>query len=144
MNWIAPIETPQNYILIGEQIGLKRGNKIKNQAGMPKWVKKKIEFRKACVRGLFDTDGGVYFHKHKTKGIKYCHFGLCFTSYSKPLLKDFGEILEMLGYNIHNNGQRRIYIYDFKEIKRYFREIQSNNPKHIDRFGKYLKSKRVN
>lgn len=127
-----------------ENIGLKRGNKIKNKASMPEWVKNNIVFRKACTRGLFDTDGGVYFHKHMIKGIKYCHFGFCFTSHSSLILKDFKETLEILGYNIHETKQKRIYIYELKEIKRYFTEIGSNNPKHINRLKKYLNSQKKN
>lgn len=122
-----------------EKIGLKRGNKIKNGVSMPQWVKKNAEFRKACVRGLFDTDGCLYFHNHKTKGIRYCHFGFCFTSYSKAILEDFEESLKILDYNMYNNKKGRIYIYQFGEIKKYFKEIGFNNPKHTKRLEKYIK-----
>lgn len=127
-----------NLVEFLERIGLKRGNKIKNQVDMPQWIKENLQFRKACIRGLFDTDGGIYFHKHVSKGIKYCNLGFCFTSYSKPLLKSFGKTLKILGYNIHEIKERRIYIYEFKEIKRYFGEIGTHNPKHLNRLKKYL------
>lgn len=128
-----------------KNLGLTRGDKIRNQVDFPDWVKGNLKFREACVRGLFDTDGGLYFHRHWTKGIRYRNLGFCFTNYSKPLVKSFIATLKESGYNYklkENSRGSQVFIYDLKEIKRYFSEIGSNNPKHIYRLRKHLANPR--
>lgn len=130
-----------NLIEYLEKIGLKKGDKIRNQVDFPDWVKDKLEFRQACVRGLFDTDGGLYFHRHWSKGIRYRNLGFCFTSYSKPLVMSFFMALKESGFNCKlKEGVKggRVFIYELKEIKRYFLEIGSNNPKNAFRFKQHL------
>lgn len=125
--------------------GIGKGNKIKRQVNFPEWVWETAELQKACARGLMDTDGGVYFHHHLTKGIKYRNLGICFTSYSRPLLLSFSKVLE--GNNIKHSivGKGRIYIYDLEEVKKYFEIIGSNNLKHRQRLAYHLShSRRLN
>jgi hypothetical protein len=124
--------------------GLKIGNKINQQVGVPDWILRNKEYVKACLRGLIDTDGGVYFHTHVTKGIKYRHLGLCFTSYSKLLLAFVhNELLNLgLGPRIYEKG--RVYIYDRNYIKKYFDMVGSHNSHHIERFISYKHSKDYN
>ena len=43
-----------------EDKGFKPGNKIKNKLRIPSWIKNNRKFLKACLRGLYDTDGSVY------------------------------------------------------------------------------------
>ena len=50
--------------------GLLKGNKVKNQVDIPGWVLKRIDYRKACVRGLIDTDGSFYKHEYAVRGKK--------------------------------------------------------------------------
>ena len=130
-----------NLVDILEELGLERGDKVRNQIDFPDWIKGNLGLRKACVRGLFDTDGGLYFHRHWTKGIKYRNLGFCFTSYSKPLITSFFATLKESGYNcklreVSTGG--RVFIYSLKEIKRYFSEISSNNPKHTKKLDHHL------
>ncbi|MHB8155599.1 MAG: hypothetical protein ACYDFR_06095, partial [Candidatus Omnitrophota bacterium] len=82
-NSIRVIATGRNLVDFLLSRGLKIGNKIKQQIGVPRWILRNKLFMKSCLKGLIDTDGGIYFHKHVTKGIKYRHMGLCFTSYSR-------------------------------------------------------------
>ncbi|MBI4845645.1 MAG: hypothetical protein HY810_04120 [Candidatus Omnitrophica bacterium] len=37
------------------------GNKIKNNVGVPAWIKKKCEFAISCLKGLFETDGCIQY-----------------------------------------------------------------------------------
>ncbi len=124
-----------------EELGLKKGNKIKQKVSIPKWILDKRSFSISCVRGLVDTDGGVYIHRHIVRNRKYCHFGLCFTSASRPLLEEVYKILIDNGISAKIQGEQRIYIYNFKEIIKYFKIVGSNNPKHKEKFIKYLKLK---
>lgn len=116
-----------------------RGDKVRNQVDFPKWIWSDIEFQKACVRGLMDTDGGCYFHKHKTNGLVYRNFGMCFTNKSLPIVSSVAKILNSLEirFSLVNQGTQ-IYIYSFAEIKKYFSLIGSNNPKNIKKFSEYL------
>lgn len=127
-----------NLVEAVEGIGLRRGNKIKNQVGIPNWIFRNKNFSKLCVRGLMDTDGGVYFHKHKIKGISYTNFGLTFTNHSRPLVNGVIKVLNSYGFMPSLVADKRIYIYDLKEIKRYFGVIGSSNPKHKNRLEVYL------
>ena len=109
-----------------EQLGLKRGNKIAHQVSFPKWILNNPQYRSACVRGLFDTDGGLYLHK---KGLKK-YLGWCFSSFSIPLLNNVMKVLVDLGFNIKKSGDYKLYIYNSKDILRYINIIGSNNLKN--------------
>jgi hypothetical protein len=51
--------------------GLCRGNKLAQGLSIPKWILADRNYRLACVRGLVDTDGCLYIHKHKVEGKLY-------------------------------------------------------------------------
>lgn len=123
----------QNY-------GLQRGNKVKNQVDFPEWIWKHIEYQKACVRGLMDTDGGCYFHTHKTNGLYYKNFGMCFTNKSIPIVNSVAKVLKSLNIKF-SVVKWRIYIYSFEEIKKYFSIIGSHNAKTNEKFLYYLYQK---
>lgn len=124
-------------------LGLKVGHKIHQQVSIPKWILKNKNYMIGCVRGLIDTDGGVYYHNHITKGIRYRHLGLCFTSYSMPLLRDVHNIFLNLGFPAKLNHRGHVFLYDSKAIKRYFIEIETHNTHHFKRFRDYFKSGEV-
>lgn len=116
-----------------------RGNKVKNQVDFPKWIWRNVGFQKACVRGLMDTDGGCYFHKHKSSGLVYRNFGMSFANKSLPLIISVARVLTVLGIKFSlAKANTRIYIYSFAEIKKYFSLIGSHNAKNIRKFNGYL------
>ena len=86
-------------------IGLKTGDKVKNQVYVPEWIKKEkkwvecnqIEWNSrikplviACLRGLTDTDGSLYID-HFNKII-----GIGFKNASLRLIKDYKSMCESL------------------------------------------------
>lgn len=121
------------------ELGLKIGNKIRQQVSIPSWILENKEYMIGCLRGLIDTDEGVYYHNHITKGIRYRHVGLCFTSYSTPLLRDVHNILLNLGFPAKINQRGSVFLYDSKAIKRYFAEIGTHNSHHLKRYRDYFK-----
>lgn len=125
------------------KIGIYKGNKIKRQVDFPIWIWRKPEYQIACVRGLFDTDGGIYYHIHWTKGIKYRNLGLCFTSWSKPLLKSVSEVLSKQGIKYSLREKGNLFVYDLKEIKKYFKVFQPHNQKFIKKLEYHEKNSRV-
>lgn len=122
--------------------GFVRGDKIKHQVGFPIWIWQDLEYQKVCVKGLMDTDGGCYFHKHKVNGLIYRNFGMCFTNKSLPIVQSVAKVLKSLGlkFSLAKNGSQ-IYIYSFEEIKKYFKLIGSHNPKNWKKFNYYLSQK---
>ncbi len=122
-----------------ERWGFIKGNKVKYQVDFPEWVWENRESQIACVRGLMDTDGGCYFHKHKVNGLVYRNFGMCFSNQSIPLIQSLARVLTSLGIKFSLARENtRIYIYSFAEIKKYFSLIGSNNPKNTKKFNGYL------
>ncbi len=122
-----------------ERWGFIRGDKVRHQVDLPDWIWSNPEFQKACVRGLMDTDGGCYSHKHKVNGLVYKNFGMSFSNKSLPLVLAMAKILTSLGIKFSlARKSTQIYIYSIKEIKKYFQLINSSNLKNITKFNSYL------
>ena len=108
--------------------GLPRGNKIKNGLRIPQWVLDNKRYRIAYLRGLVDTDGCVFVHKHKVGRGTYQNIGLCFTSYSTNLLMQVARILEKFSIIPHISGHNRnIYLYREDMVARYLKIVGSSN-----------------
>lgn len=101
-------------------------NKVKDQVDIPNWIFYKDSYKKACLRGFFDTDGSVYKIRH---GIQ-----LSFTNYSVPLILSLRKMLFELEYTPSRLSSHKIYITRKEEIVRFFKEIQPKNVKHLQRF----------
>ena len=140
-NTIIVTASSKNLVLFLIDCGMRKGDKMLNGTDVPEWILKDKEFSKSCLRGLMDTDGGIYFHNHTTKGIRYRHMGLCFTSHSKALLNSAHKMFLRFNLNCKIAGGRRIFIYDRKEVSKYMQIIGSHNSKHIERFRSYKNSK---
>ena len=125
-----------------ERIGLRRGNKVLHQIGFPKWIWGERKYQIACARGLFDTDGGVYFHFHKVGGNKYRNFGACFTNHSIPLVEGFFKVLQGMNIKSKRSGLHKIYIYDLQEINKYFKLIGTHNPKNLEKMNYHFSNPR--
>lgn len=117
-----------------EKIGLMRGDKMLNKIKIPDWILENEEYSIACLRGLFDTDGGLYFHRKKS-GI---YIGWCFSSHSKPLLENVRVILRKVGLNARNEQGIKLYLYSFPSIERYVEVVGSHNQKNVDKLQNYI------
>ena len=80
-------------------LGLKNGSKVRHQIGVPEWIYNNENYARACLRGLIDTDGGVFYHHHIVQNIKCFNIGLCFGNHSQPLLDFVYTSLLALGFN---------------------------------------------
>jgi len=76
-------------------LGLKSGNKVKNQVGVPNCIFSSDKFKLKCLKGLFDTDGSVFLNKSR-KSIY-----LSFSNSSLTLVKDFIRLCNK--FNIISN-----------------------------------------
>jgi len=123
------------------KLGLKKGNKIKQQIDIPKWILKNKRLKSNCLRGLVDTDGCFYVDIHKIKNKYYFNPGIDFCTHSLPLFLSVKKILEDLNY--HPTGEKtHIRLRRENEIIRYFKEVGSSNSKHILKFKNFLKTYR--
>ena len=116
--------------------GLKAGNKVKNQVDIPAWIKSDMEFQKACLRGLVDTDGSLYCHRYKVNNKWYEYLKLDFTSCSKPLLRSVYAIFSKLGIRASLKGVH-ITVSAKAEVNRYLATVGSSNIKFLDRWKRF-------
>lgn len=119
-----------------QKLGLKKGNKIKNQVDIPRWVKNKREYFAACIRGLIDTDGTVFVHKYKIKGKLYSYKKLSFTSHSKPLRDSVFYALQTFGLHPRRAGNFDIRLDRIDDVRKYFHIVGSHNARHLKRYQK--------
>jgi len=120
--------------------GMKIGNKVKQQVDVPDWIKKVQIFRVACLRGLMDTDGGVFVHKYKVNGKLYQYKKICFTNRSVPLLIFIKGVLEQLGFTpkiITKVENKKVWLYNSEEVNRYLKVVGSHNTRLL-RYNKIL------
>ena len=85
------------------------------------------------MRGLFDTDGGLYFHRKEKKE----YLGWCFASFSHPLLAEVLATLRESDFNVKKSGEHRLYMYRTSSITRYLHIVGSHNPKNTAKLRRY-------
>ena len=117
------------------QYGIPNGHKLRHGLSIPQWIMENSRYRKACLRGLMDTDGSVYVHRYRVNGAEYRYPKLCFSSASPQLLSDVRGILTTLGYTarISRNGLC-VYLEQQRDVDRYFSEIGTHNPRYRQRY----------
>ena len=111
-------------------IGLKVGNKVKQQVDVPDWIKISRPYRIACLRGLMDTDGGVFTHKYAVNGKQYRYKKICFSNRSMPLLLFVMKTLGELSFNpkiIDKVENKKVWLYNESEVNRYLSTVGSHN-----------------
>ena len=123
---------------------------IKAELKIPDWITSNDKFMKCFVRGLMDTDGGIYCTKDYNYPIKgYIRLRITISSISKNLITQLSEILTNLGINnliIKNYKQKDQNCKEFSKLQiadrgvvKYFELIGSKNPKHITKFEMWKK-----
>ena len=112
-------------------LGLPTGDKLRNGISIPDWVLAKPEYRRACVRGLIDTDGCFFRHKYRVGGKEYSYLKIDFTSRSVHLLSQVEGILQNDGFCVRLSASRSCIRIESKEgVEKYIRVFGTNNPKH--------------
>lgn len=113
--------------------GLVLGNKIKNKAILPKWIFNRKDFIYGALRGLFDTDGGIY-----KKQKNYKRAIIEFQTHSPHIRKDIRNLLLKGGFSA-SKSSGDIRIQNQNEINKFFRLVGSSNPKNIVRYIHFIK-----
>lgn len=132
---VAAVETIQ-------KLGYVKGNKVKNQITVPLWIKNNQLFSRWCLRGLIDTDGGVFYHRHTTRGHHYLNMGLSFSNKSVPLLNFVYDTLSSCSFTPKaGTDKKSINIYREDEVYKYMHYIGFSNPYHRIRVEEFFAKK---
>ncbi len=118
-----------------KRYGLPAGNKKLNGVKIPYWISSNNIFLKACLRGLFDTDGCVY-PKNKTN-----KYPTIWISSAIPTLRySITVACKKLGINISKWKENRndAYIDRRDDTLKFLKEIKFNNPKHKIRWSRFM------
>ncbi len=106
-------------------VGKKKGN-----LHIPIQIRNKKLFLKRYLRGLFDTDGSLYLRRKNSLVISII-------SRDPVFLEEIRLSFIELGYSPSISG-KNLYIYDQKEIKKFFNDIGSKNKKHILKYDNFI------
>ena len=115
-------------------LGLKVGNKVNNQVDIPDWIKDRLAYYKACVRGLIDTDGSVFIHRYRVNGKVYSYKKLEFCSHSEPLRRSVCSLLKEIGLHPRLTRGFGVRLDSKQDMQEYFHVIGTHNPKHLKRY----------
>ncbi len=126
-NAVNVVITGVNFISYLKSIGLRVGDKVRQQVDVPKWIKQNPEFSRWCLRGLMDTDGGIFTNSYTINGKSYIYPKANFTNASQPLLNFVYDTLKHNGFNPNNKQPRKIWLYSQVESRRYLKVIGSSN-----------------
>lgn len=121
-------------------LGFQKGKKCYT-ATIPEWIKDgDISLQIAFLRGLFDTDGGVWFEKTTVNDI--IQIGISIASCSETLINQSGIILSDLGIDFkfrkrlnlsktrNNSPCFELRVRRKKEVHKWFKIIGTHNPKY--------------
>jgi hypothetical protein len=117
-----------------QEIGLKVGNKVELQVDVPEWIKLNQAYSRWCVRGLMDTDGGIFWHRYRVNQRPYAYRKLCFSNLSQPLRRFVFQVLTDAGLHPKLQGKKHVWLYSEQEVKRYLEIIGSSNQRLVAKF----------
>lgn len=145
MNALVLVCSSRNLLDFLVAKGAVRGNKIAQLINIPDWVKENDLRKRAVVKGLVDTDGCLYIHKHVIKGSTRVqnNIGFCFTNNSKDLIKFVASTLEESGIIPHlSKSGNNVFLYSEKSVKKYLDVFSSSNPRISNKYKEWLKIRR--
>lgn len=126
------------YVEFFISIGLKIGSKVRQQVKIPSWINQHKTWQLATLRGLIDTDGCIYIHKHKIGEKPYEHIGLTFTNYSLPITSWVTAILNSINLNPKNPKAQHVYAYGTLSVTNYLKTVGTSNPKHQQKYDRFI------
>lgn len=110
-----------------ERMGLKIGDKVRQQVKVPDWIVREDLLSKSCLRGLIDTDGCIFLRKDSKGREKYSYANLYFSNLSQPLRVFVYETLLQFGFKPRYFGNNHVRLYSQRETLRYLEVIGSSN-----------------
>src|SRR3989344_2934710 len=146
-NTILLAYTRNELIRFKCKLGLPLGPK--KDVKIPKWIILRRDYKIACVRGIFATDGCLIFQK-KHKNINY-YPKLSISSKSEILINQINTIFNELGIKSsvsydgrittrHPNKIWLVYLYGVKNLKKFVEIIGFCNPKQSRKYEEWKNS----
>ena len=120
------------------KLGVTSKNKVKDQVDIPNWIKLSAPFSRACIRGLWDTDGCIYEEVHRKTKKHYRYPRLSLVSHSMPLLSSVTTLLSRMDFSPKIRNNRSVQLESRADIVKYFQLIGSSNAKHCERYSKFV------
>jgi len=118
-----------------KDIGMKRGNKVRQQVDIPNWIKENRKFLKACVRGLIDTDGTVFIHSYKVNNKIYHYKKIAFSNQSKPLITAVYQFFKDSGFSPRITSDKKdVRLDSISDVKGYFEVVGFHNPRYLNKY----------
>lgn len=102
---------------------------VSNRKKIPAWIYEKESYKKACVRGLFDTEGSISFKKYKSKRGELYYKQLNFRNTNTEYMKLVRDVLLHLGLKPTMTLKKSLYISNQMAIDTFRHEIGFSNPK---------------
>ncbi|MBI2499375.1 LAGLIDADG family homing endonuclease [Candidatus Woesearchaeota archaeon] len=111
----------------------------KKNSVIPKEFFKNKHILKFCVRGLFDTDGGLHRHHKNSAQLQFTNKSyLLIYSLRKALIRLGFRPSEIVPYS-KNRAIFQLYLFG-QEVRKYFKKIGSSNPKNNFKFKMWIKT----
>ncbi len=114
------------------KFGFPRGKKKNVKLEIPKEFFSDNRLLSACLRGMIDTDGGIYPHPH-TKIM------LDFTSIIPSLVVSVHKALQKLDLP-HGTSINRVQFYGREKLTKYFSVVGSSNPRNMTKYLRFIRT----
>ena len=116
---------------------LKNMGIVPNAKSIPLWIMNNPKYRRACTRGLFDTEGSISFKKYLSKKGLHIYKHLNFRNVDIKLMKFVRDNLLALGAKPTMTLKRSLYLSNHRSIDLFRQKIGFSNPKLIYRSHVY-------
>lgn len=123
-----------NFISELLKLGMKVGDKVKQQVDVPIWIKNDINLSSWCLRGMMDTDGGVFRNTYTVNGKSYSCLKICFSNLSQPLRHFAYKVLSSHNLSPSYVGNNQVWIASEKNVYKYMEIIGSSNKRLLRKF----------
>lgn len=117
-----------------ERLGLKIGDKVRQQVDIPRWVKNNPQYLLACLRGLVDTDGSVFSHRYRVNGKLYSYKKMAFSNSSRALLESVYESFQKIGLSPRfTKDGKDVRIESKKDVAHYLSFVGTHNLRYLQK-----------
>ncbi|MBS3074148.1 hypothetical protein J4447_01695 [Candidatus Pacearchaeota archaeon] len=129
------IYSKEFFNLLTKNLGLPAGRKSHTILIPQKIILADKEILLACVAGIYDAEGCIFFDKRKEYPKPYPRIDLHMLNL--PILHQVKVVLEHEGiicsFANKDNKNQRILVYGEKNVKRFLEKVPIKNPKHLNK-----------
>ena len=129
-----------------QKIGLPFGKKI--NISIPEIFLKNSELKIATLRGIFDTDGGIYLESKNNKLYPRIYITTISEKLASQLLELFTELglrtTKYISISRRIDNRQKLYVISIRGeemLHKFIKTIQPANPKHIQKYKNFLNYK---